>query len=190
MRALVVYESMYGNTHLVADAIAGGIGWPEVQVVSVREATPALVEAADLLVVGGPTHVHGMSRTSTRTAAVHDAHEPGHETLVLDPDAEAEAEGDGLREWFDALPEGWARGATAAAFDTRMTGAAVFTGRASKGIAKRLEGHRYHLVCEPESFLVQHDNHLVGDELERARAWGEAVAAAAWYGAASTALPA
>jgi flavodoxin len=161
VRALVVYESMYGNTHLVADAIAGGIGWPEVQVVSVREATPALVEAADLLVVGGPTHVHGMSRTSTRTAAV-----------------------------FDALPEGWARGATAAAFDTRMTGAAVYTGRASKGIAKRLEGHRYHLVCEPESFLVQHDNHLVGDELERARAWGEAVAAAAWYGAASTALPA
>lgn len=186
MRALVVYESIYGNTHLIADAVAAGIGWPEVQVVPVHAATAELVEAADLLVVGGPTHVHGMSRPSTRASAVAEAHQPGHEDLVLD----ADAEGEGLREWFDALPEGWTRGATAAAFDTRMTGAPVFTGRASKGIAKRLDAHRYHVVCEPESFLVQHDNHLVPDEVERARAWGERVAAAAWYGAASAALPA
>ena len=26
MRAVVVYESMYGNTHLVADAIGAGLG--------------------------------------------------------------------------------------------------------------------------------------------------------------------
>lgn len=55
MRALVVYESMFGNTHLVASNIADGLraGY-EVTVVPVAEATPELVAAADLLVAGAP----------------------------------------------------------------------------------------------------------------------------------------
>ena len=39
MRALVVYESMYGNTHLVAEAIARGLrSAGPVQVASVADA--------------------------------------------------------------------------------------------------------------------------------------------------------
>jgi len=54
MRALVVYESMYGNTHVVASNIADGLRADyEVTLVPVAEATPALVAGADLLVVGG-----------------------------------------------------------------------------------------------------------------------------------------
>ena len=42
MRAVVVYESMYGNTHLVADAIGAGLITAfEVSVVPVSEASPA-----------------------------------------------------------------------------------------------------------------------------------------------------
>jgi len=67
MRAVVVYESMYGNTHQVADAIGRGLATiGDVVVVPVADAGPALVERADLLVVGGPTHIRGMSRASTR----------------------------------------------------------------------------------------------------------------------------
>src|SRR5437867_2546462 len=63
MRALVVYESMYGNTHLVADAIADGLRTNgEVTVVPVKELSAELVDRADLLVMGSPTHVHGMTR--------------------------------------------------------------------------------------------------------------------------------
>lgn len=54
MRAVVVYESMYGNTHVIADAIASGLGQTcEVIVAPVGEAAAAAVATADLLVVGG-----------------------------------------------------------------------------------------------------------------------------------------
>src|SRR3954467_179048 len=114
MRAVVVYESMYGNTHLVADAVADGlraVGGVDAEVVAVVHASSDALAGADVLVVGGPTHVHGMTRPSTRKAAAEAAAEPEH-GVELEPDAE----GDGLREWFDtasALPE------RAAAFDTR-----------------------------------------------------------------------
>src|SRR3954464_566988 len=113
MSALVVYESMYGNTHEVADAIGRGLATEcGVTLVPVGEAVPSLVDGADLLVVGGPTHVHGMSRESTRQSAITDASKGDHH-LEIDPDAA----GEGLREWFDHLGElrGWS-----AAFDTRV----------------------------------------------------------------------
>ena len=171
MRAVVVYESMYGNTHLIADAVAEGLASiGPVEVVPVGGATDAVLAGADLLVVGGPTHVHGMSSAMSRKGALADAAKP-EKDLHLDPDAE----GPGLRDWFetaDGLPE------RAAAFDTRMPGSPALTGRASKGIAKRLHHHGCRLVADPVSFLVTKDNHLVDDEREHARAWGAELAAA------------
>ena len=62
MRALVVYESMHGNTHVIAANIADGLrSTHEVTLVPVAEAARGLVTGADLVVVGGPTHMHGMS---------------------------------------------------------------------------------------------------------------------------------
>jgi flavodoxin-like protein len=170
MRAVVVYESMYGNTHLVADAVAAGLRTAyEVATVPVEQATARLVEPADLLVVGGPTHGHGMSRPTTREAAVADARKPDS-PLTLDPDAE----GPGLREWFARLPALHAR---AAAFDTRVDLPAILTGRASKGIARRLRQHGLDLRAEPESFLVTKKNTLVPGEVNRALEWGCRLAA-------------
>lgn len=171
MKAVVVYESMYGNTHLVAGEIGKGLGSEaEVVVVPVEKAGGELLAGADVVVVGGPTHVHGMTRASTRKAAVDAARKP-KSGLELDPDAE----GPGLREWFDAsghLP------ARSAAFDTRIDAPAVVTGRASKGIAKRLRRHGSTLVAEPESFLVTKENHLLPDEAAHARQWGRRLATA------------
>jgi Flavodoxin len=165
MRAVVVYESMYGNTHAVAEAIGAGLATAmDVQVVSVHEATNAVIGGADLLVVGGPTHAHGLSREATRKGAIDDAAKPDKH-LELDPDAE----GDGLREWFDGIGE---LGMPAAAFDTRVDMARALTGRASKGIAKRLRHHACALVAEPESFLVTKETHLEPHETERATEWG------------------
>ena len=43
MRAVIVYESMYGNTHRVAEAIGAGLGTEfEVSVVPVAEVGPAV----------------------------------------------------------------------------------------------------------------------------------------------------
>lgn len=166
MRALVVYESMYGNTHEVANAIGEGLsGILHTEVVSVHDASPARLGAVDLLVVGGPTHVHGMSRSTTRQSASEAIAKPDN-SLSLDPDAA----GDGVREWLESIGE--STGA-AAAFDTRVDISPILSGRASKGIGKHLQHHGYRLVADPESFLVTKQTHLLPDERERARAWGE-----------------
>jgi len=170
MKAVIVYESMYGNTHLVADAIADGLRpEAEVVVVPVDQATGDFLASFDLVVVGGPTHVHSLSRANTREAAIAAARKPGSD-LEIDPDAE----GPGLRDWLDSLDH---LSIGAAAFDTRVKGPAALTGRASKGIAKRLHAHGCTVVVEPESFLVTKENHLLDDEVARARAWGARLAA-------------
>jgi menaquinone-dependent protoporphyrinogen IX oxidase len=173
MQALVVYESMYGNTHTVADAIAEGLRTHgEAIVVPVKDLTAELVEPAELIVFGSPTHVHGMTRPKTREAAVEAAQKTGSE---LDLDAELDLHAPGLREWFDAvdrLPK------AAAAFDTRIDAPAAITGRASKGIAHRLRRHGATLVDEPMSFFVTKNNHLEAGEAANARAWGARLAAA------------
>jgi hypothetical protein len=172
MKAVIVYESLYGNTHAVADAVAEGIaGAAEPQVVSVEEAGRTQPAATDLLVVGGPTHVHGMSRKPMWEAAVKDALEHPEKGLVPD----AAAEGPGLRAWFEFLDKATGK---AAAFDTRLEGNKLLTGHASKGIAKRLRQHGFELVAEPESFLVDNTNQLLPGELDRAREWGRTLAAA------------
>ena len=168
MRAVVVYESMYGNTHLVADAIGAGLGGgPDVIVTSVDDVDLALVEQADLLVVGGPTHAHGMSHDATRKAAVEAAAKD--DDLSLDPDAE----GPGLRDWLGSLPKLQVQ---VAAFDTRLDAPPILTGRASKGIARRLHALGCAILAEPESFLVTKQNHLEDDQEAQARDWGRSLA--------------
>jgi hypothetical protein len=170
MRAVVVYESMYGNTHLIADAIGAGLGSAfEVTVLPVSQATPAALADAGLVVVGGPTHLHGMSRASTRKAAVKAADNPASPLRV-----EPEAQGPGLREWFGSL--GY-QPVKAAAFDTRIHARAAFTGRAAKGVAHLLRAHGFELIAEPESFLVTKQDLLEPQETERARDWGAKLAA-------------
>lgn len=166
MRSLVVFESMYGNTRLVAEAVGEGLADSgPTEVASIHDVGPERLADVDLLVVGGPTHVHGLSRDSTRQAAVEAAADPA-KGLSMDPDHE----GDGVREWLDAC--GQHPKVPAAAFDTRVDVPAAFSGRASKGIAKRLHHHGFDLVVPARSFLVTKETHLEPDEEDHARAWG------------------
>jgi hypothetical protein len=160
---------MFGNTRTVAEHIAAGLG-PTMQatVVRVAEATPEMVAAADLVVVGGPTHAHSMSRKTTRHGAADVAAkqpelelEPGYEDL-------------GVREWLQELTSDHPR--SAAAFDTRIDMAPALTGRASKGVARRLRKLGFTLVDRPQSFLVDKHSHLLDGEAGRAEAWGAALA--------------
>ena len=169
MRAVVVYESMYGNTHLVADAIGAGLSTGfDVSVVPVSQVSQATLADANLVVVGGPTHAHSMTRAVTREAAVKAADKPVG-GLTVEPDAL----GPGLREWFGSLGQYPVK---AAAFDTRMHGPAVLTGRASKGVARLLRAHGFDVAAEPESFLVTKQDRLQLHETARARQWGTRLA--------------
>jgi hypothetical protein len=170
MRAVVVYESMYGNTRAVAEAIAEGIRpVHDVVVVSTGRAGPRVVDGATLLVVGGPTHAHGMTRRRTREAAAEAAGKPDS-TVVL----EDGAKGPGVREWLASLGH---LNVLAAAFDTRVDWPALLSGRASKAIDRELENHGAHRAADPESFLVTKENELEPGEEDRARRWGERLAA-------------
>ena len=172
MRSVVVYESMFGNTRQVAESIGRGLEPSgEVAVVPVDGADEALRGGVDLLVVGGPTHVHGLSSPRTRAAAVEMASKP-ESRFGLDE----HASGPGLREWFGTLASGTAR---AAAFDTRMPQPAVFTGRASKRIRRELRRRGFDVSAPPESFIVDSSNVLKEGELERARAWGSSLVSSA-----------
>jgi hypothetical protein len=152
----------------VAERIAAGLRAAEftAQAMAVGRVDAQALAGIDLLVVGGPTHVHGMSSEHSREAARHQAEREGS-GLVLDPDAV----GPGLREWFAGIviPAGVA----AAAFDTRITGPAVLTGRASKGIAKHLRHQGARLDAHEESFLVDREGRLCEGEADRAQTWGQ-----------------
>ncbi|MEU9044651.1 MULTISPECIES: flavodoxin domain-containing protein [unclassified Kitasatospora] len=173
MHTVIVYESMYGNTREIAEAIAEGVHQADpgaaVDCLPVAEADVGLMRSADLLVVGGPTHMHGMSSgLSRRMAATAEAHKEGHEEAAAE--ARETVEGPGLRAWFHDLPK-TEPGTHAAAFDTRVD--MPRAGGAANGIAHRLSHHHYDVVAEPEGFIVEdNDGPLRAGELDRARTWG------------------
>lgn len=165
-RALVVYESMFGNTRDVAIAIAEGMS--ELEVVDIAEvgAMPGGIPSdVDLLVVGAPTHAFGLSRPSTRKSA-------------LDQSAdEIVSEDVGLREFLAALPHR-EHAVAAAAFDTRIK-VALMPGSAARAATRRLRGLGFTICAEPESFYVKGTSGpLLDDERARATRWGQHVASA------------
>jgi flavodoxin len=165
MKALVVYESMFGNTEQVARAVAAGL--EESVDVQVAEVTGAPAEPdpdVALIVAGGPTHAFSMSRTSTRADAINQGAD------------EAEPEF-GLREWMAALPSGQ-HAEKMATFDTKIKSMHHLPGSAAKSAAKAAHRHGYESAAKAESFYVQNvDGPLLDGELDRARAWGRQLAA-------------
>ncbi len=170
MRAVVGYESMYGNTRQVAEAVAEGLRTAgPVAVVPVNQVTDEALDAADLLVVGAPTHAHGLPRASSREEAEKRA-DDASSTLHLEPTADDL----GVREWTTDIR---LHGTRVAAFDTRADLPALVSGRASKHVMRRLLKAGGDELAPAESFLVDKHQELESGELDRARAWGVALAA-------------
>lgn len=157
MRALVVVESMWGNTRAVADAVARGLGG-DTTVIDVGQAPSTLPTDVGLLVVGGPTHAFSMSRSRTR----HDAVERG---------ARGAQERQGIREWLEQLPP--SDRIDVATFDTRVTKVKRLPGSAAKAAGKQARRHHLGRVIATESFYVDDmAGPLLDGELDRAQAWG------------------
>ncbi|MGZ8578690.1 MAG: flavodoxin family protein [Actinomycetota bacterium] len=164
MRIAVIYESIYGNTGTIAGAVADGLrahGEVTLEPADERASTDA-----DLLVLGAPTHAHGLPTWMSRRAieeAAEEAEKQGH-PLESEPTP-------AMRSLLDRLQA--VGGASAACFDTRFDKSPLLTGSAAKTIAKKLGRLGYELIAPPESFfVVDSEGPLKDGELERARAWG------------------
>jgi hypothetical protein len=165
MDVTVVYESLFGNTRRIAEAIAAGArdAHPSVRVRLLSTST-APSDGADLLIVGGPTHALRMSTAASRYQGA----QPGKQGVTIA--SESSPDGPGAREWLGILPAA-KDGGSAAAFDTRLP--FPLAGGAARGIAKRLRRHGYRLVAHPEEFVVNGaQGPLRAGEEARAKAWG------------------
>jgi hypothetical protein len=162
MKAIVVYESHWGNTAAIARAIAEGIG-PEARALSTAEATGAEIADADLIVAGSPLLGFSLPTESMlqgmATNAGRDPTPPG----LSHPS---------MRSWLDARPKA---GGRAASFETRIWWS---PGSAAKAILGKLEAAGYQPVAKPQRFIVKGRYGPLRDgELEKAKAWGAELAA-------------
>lgn len=174
MRALVIHESLYGNTRRVAEGVAGGLAGarPDVAVrcLSATEVVrrPDVLAGVDLLVLGCPTHAWHMSSVRSRKAQLtQDAAEEPERRHDRD------AAGPGLHEVIALLPPD---GRRIAAFDTRLD--SRFSGGAAKRVAREARAAGCVVIGTPTGFLVtaKHGPLAVG-EVERAQAWGASLGA-------------
>ena len=161
-RALIVVESYFGNTRVIAEAVAAGLieGGIEAQVVDVARAPSALPADLDLLVLGAPTHNRGMPTSATRAKACEQT-EPGEASH-------------GIGGWLEAtaIPAS----TDAAAFDTVIS-KGWLSGSAAKAIAKTLQRRQGRRTVSVRSFVVTASKGplATGQETD-AHSWGRELA--------------
>ncbi len=156
MKALIIYDSFFGNTEQVARAIGGALGNPEdICVNRVSEVRPEQLQGLDLLIVGSPTRAFRPSEATQKFLK------------GLAPDALK-----GVRvAAFDTRMD--VNGSTPAI----LRFFAKIFGFAAQPIAKRLKKSGGELVTSPEGFIVKDtEGPLKDGELERAAAWARGIA--------------
>jgi hypothetical protein len=160
MKAIVVYESLWGNTEQVARSIAAGLTRHlEVTVLEVAVAPDIIPDDVALTVVGGPTHAFSLSRPQTRHEAFTQGATQGGEAV-------------GVREWIGHLHLTDHAGPVAT-FDTRIDKVRRLPGSAAKKASRLARHEGFALAAEPESFYVSDTaGPLLAGELDRARDWG------------------
>ncbi|APV43376.1 hypothetical protein Dform_00010 [Dehalogenimonas formicexedens] len=155
MKAVVVYESLWGNTAAIAQAIAEGLG-PGTRVMSTREATAGAIRDADFLVVGSP--VMGFSVPNERMIGG---------IQVKAGSAPPDLSQPPMRTWLDSLVPGEK---PFAAFETRVKGP---WGKATPAIEESMKKLGYRKASEAQKFVVEGtQGPLKEGEIERARQWG------------------
>lgn len=161
MKAVVVYESLWGNTAAIAHAIAEGIG-PETDAISTDAARAETIAEADLIVAGAPVLGFALPTDQMRDSVARS--EAGAPTP---PDLSHPS----LRSWLASLPHGHGQ---AAAFETRIW----WSPRGATGdIERGLERAGYRPIAKAQKFIVT-DKYgpLREGELDRARRWGQELA--------------
>jgi len=157
MKAVVVYESHWGNTAEIARAVADGIG-PEATVLTTEQASPDAIAGADLLVVGAPVIAFGLPSPRGEAAVEATANEAPTPPSMIHPS---------MFRWLADLPRASGQ---AAAFETHIRWT---PGGATGAIERGLTRKGYRVNADSGKFVVKgRYGPLREGELERARSWG------------------
>jgi hypothetical protein len=159
MKAVVVFESLWGNTAAIARSIAEGIG-PDAVALTTDEATGAVILGADLIVAGAPLLGFALPTDAMRDGISKDKSAPP-------PDLAHPS----MRSWLETVPDG---SGLCCGFETRIWWS---PGSAAKKCSEGLRNHGYSAAAKDEKFIVtgKYGPLKVG-ELERARQWGAQLA--------------
>jgi hypothetical protein len=162
MRAIVVYESHWGNTAAVARAIADGLG-PDARAVTTDEATDTSLEGIDLIVAGAPVMAFRLPTEGALDSLANKPSKDGNPPDVSHP---------AMRSWLAGLPAGHGRGA---AFETGLRWS---PGGATGAIESELRRAGYGSIARSRRFVVTGTSGpLKVGEIDRAQAWGVELAA-------------
>jgi flavodoxin I len=158
MKVLIVYDSVFGNTEQIAQAIGQALGAKEnnVETLQVNEVQVEKLHGLDFLIVGSPTR--GFRPTEAIT------------------------------KFLKIVSKNNLKGVKVAAFDTRILLSGIESsvlrfivktgGYAAKSIANRLKKNGGNLVVPPEGFMVTGEKGpLKEGELERAAQWATQIIA-------------
>ena len=152
MRVLIVVESLFGNTELIAQAVADQLrqDGAEVELVDAASARPH-VDGVDLVLAGAPTHNLGLPTPTSRASAV---------------DRGAPPVRSGLREWIATVE---ASSTPVVTFATKVAGR--FSGSASKAAAKLLRRRGLSAQQGTDFVVAGTTGPLTQGETDRARKW-------------------
>jgi len=159
MKALIVYDSAFGNTEQVAQAIGGVLGNQEdVTVLRVTDVRPDHWAGVSLLVVGSPT------QRFRPTASI---------SALLQGIPINSLKGVKVAAFDTRLTMREINETPVLAFFVRLFGRSAY---AAKPIADRLKGKGGELIAPPEGFFVDGmKGPLVQGELERAANWAKQI---------------
>lgn len=156
MKSLIVFESIFGNTRLIAEAIADGLRSAGVESVTVPASEAPEAVTCDLLVLGAPTHFRGLPSPRSREQAV--------------ARGAADVPPTGLREWLATAD--LTSVMKVAFFDTVV--GSRWAGSAARAMRRAVPGRKR---MERRSFIVGGDVPILDEgEIGSARAWGTALA--------------
>jgi flavodoxin len=158
MKALVAYDSAYGNTEQVARAIGNALGpQEEVETLRVGDVTPERLSGISLLVVGCPTQKFSPTGATTR---------------LLKSIPQGGLKGVKVAAFDTRFTEAEVERVKILAFLVRIFG------YAAEPIADRLQKKGGQLAVPPEPFYVSDtEGPLLEGELERAGEWAKQILA-------------
>jgi flavodoxin len=159
MKALIVYDSLYGNTQKIAQAIGDTLaGQEDVVTLRVGDVSPDQFAGIKLLIIGSPT------QRFQPTSAITD---------LLKGIPQNSLKGIKVAAFDTRLTKSNIEKTPILAFFVKLFGRAAY---ADKSIADRLTKKGGELIANPEGFFVEGmEGPLVQGELERAADWARLI---------------